>query len=110
MKVHYAVLHSELTGEVSKELEESEKHKYAEEVHKLIKSIENMEKEVQLLKEKHETRMGIAKKQYTDVVAKLQNITFKLMKSEDCRCVFQSGVLWSSITATVIVVYLKIKI
>ncbi|XP_075978632.1 coiled-coil domain-containing protein 93 [Anticarsia gemmatalis] len=82
-KIHYAVLHSELTGEVSKELEESEKQKYSLDVDRLTKSIEALEKDIQDFKDNHEGRMENAKTQYTDILAKLQKITFKLMKSED---------------------------
>ncbi|KAG6442211.1 hypothetical protein O3G_MSEX002226 [Manduca sexta] len=82
-KVHYAVLHSELTGEVSKELEQSEKLKYSEDVQKLMKAIDIMEKEVKTSKEEHESRMESAKKQYVDVVAQLKKITYNLMKSDE---------------------------
>lgn len=84
-KIHYAVLQSEVTGEVSKELEESEKIKYSDEVSKLSKSIEAMENETEDLKRTHEERMNNVKEQYSDITAKLQNITDKLMQSGNNR-------------------------
>lgn len=84
-KIHYAVLHSELTGEVSKELEESEKLKYSEDVDKLTKSIDILEKDLQMFKETHEERMESAKQEYSNIIGKLQSITHKLMKSDDAR-------------------------
>lgn len=84
-KIHYAVLHSELTGEVSKELELSEKIKYSLDVDKLKKSVDLLEKEVTSFKEDHEARMEDAKKQYTTVLGKLKKITYKLIKSNDYR-------------------------
>ncbi|KAG7296188.1 hypothetical protein JYU34_021289 [Plutella xylostella] len=80
-KIHYAVLQSEITGEVSKELEESEKLKYSEEVEKLSIAIDNMEREAGESKQAHQSRMEDAKKQYTNILAKLQKITNKLMAS-----------------------------
>ncbi|KAJ2944287.1 hypothetical protein O0L34_g18273 [Tuta absoluta] len=82
-KIHYAVLHSELTGEVSKELEESEKLKYSEDVERLSKAIEGIEKELAERKVDHETRMENAKKQYSDISEKLKKITVKLMATDD---------------------------
>ncbi|KAH9637133.1 hypothetical protein HF086_016155 [Spodoptera exigua] len=84
-KIHYAVLHSELTGEVSKELEEREKHKYSEDVDKLTKNIDVLEKEIQAFKETHQGRMENTKKQYANVLAKMQKITNKLMKTDGFR-------------------------
>lgn len=83
--MHYAVLQSELTGEVSKELEESEKIKYSGDVEKLTKAIDNMENELENLKKDHVLRMEEGKKKYTQVLGDLQNITYKLMKSDDYR-------------------------
>lgn len=84
-KIHYAVLHSELTGEVSKELEHNEKIKYSQDVDKLTKSVDLLENEVTSSKKDHEVRMEEAKKQYTDLLGKLKNITLGLMKSNDYR-------------------------
>ncbi|KOB74915.1 Uncharacterized protein OBRU01_08329 [Operophtera brumata] len=84
-KIHYAVLHSELTVEVSKELELSEKIKYSQDVDKLTKSVDLLEKEVSTFKQDHEARMEDAKRQYTDVMGKLKKITYKLIKSNDYR-------------------------
>lgn len=84
-KMHYAVLQSELTGEVSKELERSEKLKHSEDVDRLTKAIEAMEKEVDVYKRDHENRMEAAKNQYTSMVGQLKKITYKLMNSDDCR-------------------------
>lgn len=83
MKVHYAVLHSELTGEMSKELEESEKFKYSEDIEKLTKAIDVMQREVDVLKQQHEARMENAKKQYSNKIGKLQKITLKLMNTNN---------------------------
>ncbi|XP_063623310.1 coiled-coil domain-containing protein 93 [Cydia splendana] len=82
-KIHYAVLHSELTGELSKELEESEKLKYSEEVDKLTKIVDAMEKEVERTKKEHESRMENAKQEYASVLEKLHKITYKMMNSDD---------------------------
>lgn len=79
------MLHSELTGEVSKELEESEKIKYSQDVDKLTKAVDSLENEVDSCKRNHEARMEEAKNKYTDVLAKLKKITYKLMKSDDYR-------------------------
>lgn len=84
-KIHYAVLHSELTGEVSKELEEREKLKYSEDVDRLTKSIDVLEKEIQTFKETHQGRMENTKKQYSNVLGKMQKITNKLMKTDGFR-------------------------
>uniref|UniRef100_A0A2A4KAB2 Coiled-coil domain-containing protein 93 n=1 Tax=Heliothis virescens TaxID=7102 RepID=A0A2A4KAB2_HELVI len=81
-KIHYAVLHSELTGEVSKELEEREKQKYSEDVERLSKSIDVLQKEIEQFKETHQGKMEHAKRQYADVRGKLQKITKKLMKCD----------------------------
>lgn len=83
--MHYAVLQSELTGKVSKELERSEKLKHSEDVDRLTKAIEAMEKEVDVYKRDHENRMEAAKNQYTSMVGQLKKITYKLMNSDDCR-------------------------
>lgn len=87
-KIHYAVLQSELTGEVSKELERSEKLKYSEDVDRLTKAIGTMELDLEHSKKKHEMRMVDAKNQYTSMVGKLQKITYKLMNSDNCRYIF----------------------
>lgn len=79
------MLHSELTGEVSKELEESEKLKYSEDVDRLTKSIDVLEKDLRVFKETHEERMESAKREYSNIIGKLQTITHKLMKSDDAR-------------------------
>lgn len=84
-KIHYAVLHSELTGELSKELEETEKMKYSEEVEKLTRTVDIMEKDVEETKKAHENRMENAKQQYTSILQKLQNITYKMMNSDGSR-------------------------
>ncbi|XP_063892977.1 coiled-coil domain-containing protein 93-like [Helicoverpa armigera] len=81
-KIHYAVLHSELTGEVSKELEEREKQKYSEDVERLTQNIDVLQKEMEQFKETHQGKMENAKLQYTDVRGKLQKITKKLMKCD----------------------------
>lgn len=81
------MLHSELTGEVSKELEESEKIKYSEDVDRLRKAIDSMEKEVTENKEDHESRMEVAKQQYSNVLDKLNRITHKLMASDKQRLI-----------------------
>ncbi|CAH0761106.1 unnamed protein product [Diatraea saccharalis] len=82
-KIHYAVLQSELTGEVSKELEMSEKLKYSEDVDRLTKVIEAMEKDIEVFKKDHVQRMENAQKEYTSLVDKLKRITCKLMGSDD---------------------------
>ncbi|KAI8426311.1 hypothetical protein MSG28_005184 [Choristoneura fumiferana] len=82
-KIHYAVLHSELTGELSKELEESEKMKYSEEVDKLTRTVDIMQKDVEETKKTHENRMENAKQQYSSILHKLQKITYKMMNSDD---------------------------
>ncbi|XP_063828103.1 coiled-coil domain-containing protein 93 [Ostrinia nubilalis] len=82
-KKHYAVLQSELTGEVSKELERSEKVKYSEDADRLTKAINAMEKEIDVYKRDHENRMDAARKQYSDMVSKLKKITCKLMNADD---------------------------
>ncbi|CAH0398688.1 unnamed protein product [Chilo suppressalis] len=82
-KIHYAVLQSELTGEVSKELEMSEKLKYAEDVDRLTKVIDTMENEIEIFKQNHETRMETARNEYSNLVDKLKRITCKLMASDD---------------------------
>lgn len=79
------MLHSELTGEVSKELEEREKQKYSEDVDRLTKNIDALEKDIQSFKKTHQDRMEYAKIQYSNVLGKLQKITNKLMKSDDFR-------------------------
>lgn len=84
-KIHYAILHSELTGDIPKELEEREKAKYFEDINKLSQVIETMEKDIDEVRKEHEHRMENAKTKYTDVVSKLQKITRKLMKTDDYR-------------------------
>ncbi|XP_013140125.1 PREDICTED: coiled-coil domain-containing protein 93 isoform X1 [Papilio polytes] len=81
-KIHYVVLHSELTGDIPKELEESEKIKYSQDITTLTDSIDKMEKEVETIKKKHEQRMQDAKQQYTKTLSKLKKITQNLMKSD----------------------------
>lgn len=82
-KIHYTVLQSVLTGEITKEIEESEKLKYFDDVERLKKTIYKMEDEVENLRKDHQIKMEESKNKYTDVLSKLQNITFKLMKSDD---------------------------
>lgn len=84
-KIHYAVLHSEITGDIPKELEDSEKLKYSNDIIKLTKSIEAAEKEVETVKKNHESRMHDAKKQYSSAITKLQEITKKLTNSDNYR-------------------------
>lgn len=81
-KIHYAVLQSELTGEVSKELEEREKQKYSEDVARLSKSIDVLSKDIQKFKKSHQARMESAKTQHNDILGKMQKITNKLMKTD----------------------------
>lgn len=52
---------------------------------KLSKSIEAMENETEDLKRTHEERMNNVKEQYSDITAKLQNITDKLLQSGNNR-------------------------
>ncbi|XP_023940319.1 coiled-coil domain-containing protein 93 [Bicyclus anynana] len=82
-KIHYAVLHSELTGDVPKELEEKEKIKYSDDIERLTKVIGDMEAEVDVVRKDHEARMDQAKSQYMDLISNLQKITKKIMKSDD---------------------------
>ncbi|XP_045495775.1 coiled-coil domain-containing protein 93 [Colias croceus] len=82
-KIHYVVLQSELTGDIPKELEESEKLKYSEDIEQLGNVINTMESEVDAVRKEHEERMDKAKKKYTHVVNKLQKITSKLTKTDD---------------------------
>ncbi|CAG4950446.1 unnamed protein product [Colias eurytheme] len=82
-KIHYVVLQSELTGDIPKELEESEKLKYSEDIEQLGNVINTMESEVDAVRKEHEERMDKAKKKYTNVVNKLQKITSKLTKTDD---------------------------
>ncbi|XP_053606602.1 coiled-coil domain-containing protein 93 [Plodia interpunctella] len=82
-KIHYAVLQSELTGELSKELEMSEKMKYSEDVDRLTKTIDTMEADMQNFKKEHEDRMERSKRSYASMVAKLQKVTKKLMNSNE---------------------------
>ncbi|XP_039755327.1 coiled-coil domain-containing protein 93 [Pararge aegeria] len=82
-KIHYAVLHSELTGDIPKELEEKEKIKYSEDIERLTKVIETMETEIDVVRKDHEARIDNAKAKYADVMNNLQNITKKLMKTDD---------------------------
>ncbi|XP_072947799.1 coiled-coil domain-containing protein 93 [Epargyreus clarus] len=82
-KLHYAVLHSEITGDVPKELEESEKLKYSEDIDRLTRKIDAMEDEIDIVRREHEERMDSAKKQYSNIMGKLQRITRKLMKTDD---------------------------
>ncbi|CAH2039725.1 unnamed protein product, partial [Iphiclides podalirius] len=83
IKMHYAVLHSEITGDIPKELEDSEKLKYSDDITKLTKTIETMEKEVEMLKKVHESRMHDAKDKYSNTISKLQLITQKLTNSDN---------------------------
>ncbi|KPJ14293.1 Coiled-coil domain-containing protein 93 [Papilio machaon] len=82
-KIHYVVLHSELTGDIPKELEESEKIKYSQDITTLTDCIDKMEKEVETIKKKHEQRMQDSKQQYTKTLSKLKKITQNLMKSDN---------------------------
>ncbi|XP_032520545.2 coiled-coil domain-containing protein 93 [Danaus plexippus] len=82
-KMHYTVLHSELTGDIPKEIEQKEKMKYAEDIEKLTKSIESMENEMDLVKQDHQKKLEAAKADYSSIVNKLQKVTKKLMKSND---------------------------
>lgn len=84
-KIHYAVLQSELTGELSKELEDIEKLKYSDDVDRLTKAIESMELDVEERKIDHETRMDSAKKQYCYVTETLKKITCKLIATDEYR-------------------------
>lgn len=79
------MLHSELTGELSKELEDSEKQKFSEDVDRLTKAIESMELGVEERKKNHESRMDSAKKQYCHVTETLKNITYKLVANNEYR-------------------------
>ncbi|XP_022129119.2 coiled-coil domain-containing protein 93 isoform X2 [Pieris rapae] len=83
VKIHYAVLQSELTGDLPLELEENEKIKYSNDIEQLSKVIDTMENEVENVRKEHEERMDTAKKQYTTVLNKLQRITRKLIKTDD---------------------------
>ncbi|XP_045766626.1 coiled-coil domain-containing protein 93 [Maniola jurtina] len=82
-KIHYAVLHSELTGDVPKELEQKEKNKYSQDIERLTKIIETMEMDIDVVRKDHEARMDSAKAQYADIINSLQTITKKLMKTDD---------------------------
>lgn len=81
--IHYAVLQSELTGELSKELEDSEKQKFSEDVDRLTNAIQSMELGVEERKKNHESRMDTAKKQYRHVTETLKKITFKLAANHE---------------------------
>ncbi|XP_050351457.1 coiled-coil domain-containing protein 93 [Nymphalis io] len=82
-KVHYAVLHSELTGDVPKELEEREKAKYSEDIDKLTEVIDTMEKDIEEVRKDHEVRMEEAKSKYVNLTNKLKKITKRLMKTDE---------------------------
>ncbi|CAK1586276.1 unnamed protein product [Parnassius mnemosyne] len=82
-KIHYEVLHSEVTGDIPKELEDSEKIKYSEDIAKLTKTIETMEKEIDIVKMNHESRMEDAKNQYSTTISELKKITQNLMNSDN---------------------------
>ncbi|CAK1556176.1 unnamed protein product [Leptosia nina] len=82
-KIHYAVLHSELTGDVPRELEESEKLIYSADIDQLTKVIDSMENEIDTVRKEHEEKMDKAKRQYSNALSKLQRITRKLVKTED---------------------------
>ncbi|CAG5025480.1 unnamed protein product [Parnassius apollo] len=82
-KIHYEVLHSEVTGDIPKELEDSEKIKYSEDIAKLTKTIETMEKEIDIVKMNHESRMEDAKNQYSSTISELKKITQNLMNSDN---------------------------
>lgn len=79
------MLQSELTGELSKELEDSEKQKYSEDVDRLTKAIESMEFSVEERKTNHENRMDCAKQQYRHVTETLKKITYKLVAIHEYR-------------------------
>lgn len=83
--IHYAVLQSELTGELSKELEDSEKQKYFEDVDRLTKTIESIELGVEERKKSHESRMESAKTQYRHDTETLKKITYKLIANHEYR-------------------------
>ncbi|XP_047504341.1 coiled-coil domain-containing protein 93 isoform X1 [Pieris napi] len=83
IKIHYAVLQSELTGDLPQELEENEKIKYSNDIEQLSKVIDTMENEVENVRKEHEEKMDTAKKQYSTVLNKLQRITRKLIKTDD---------------------------
>lgn len=82
-KIHYAVLQSELTGDLPHELEENEKIKYSKNIEQLSKDIDTMEIEVENVRKEHKERMDKAKKQYSTVLNKLQRITQMLIKTDD---------------------------
>lgn len=79
------MLHSEITGDIPKELEDSEKIKYSNDIIKLTNTIDTMEKELEMVKKNHESRMRNNKKQYSSTMAKLQEITKKLTNSDNHR-------------------------
>lgn len=79
------MLHSEITGDIPKELEDSEKMKYSNDIIKLTNTIDTMEKELEMVKKNHESRMRNNKKQYSSTMAKLQEITKKLTNSDNYR-------------------------
>ncbi|XP_041986245.1 coiled-coil domain-containing protein 93 [Aricia agestis] len=82
-KLHYALLHSELTGDIPKELEQSERIKYNKDIEDLSKAISLLENEVDSTKKIHEERMERTKSNYTDVTRKMQHLTKKLIKPDD---------------------------
>ncbi|XP_068618385.1 coiled-coil domain-containing protein 93 [Battus philenor] len=82
-KVHYVILHSELTGDIPKELEENEKIKYSEDIVRLTESIESIGRDVEIVKKIHEERINDAKKQYEETITKLKKINQKLMNTEN---------------------------
>lgn len=80
-KLHYSVLQSELSGELSKELEEQERIKYCEEIDKLTTNLQTLEDNATDFKEKHEKRMEEVREKYTNSLSKLRRIAQKLMKT-----------------------------
>lgn len=81
-KVHYSLLQSELTGDLTKELEMQEKKKHLNELQTLTTTLENFKKDMTHFKELHESRMEEAKGQYTNTINKFKVITNKLMESQ----------------------------
>ncbi|GBP19895.1 Coiled-coil domain-containing protein 93 [Eumeta japonica] len=81
MKLHYELLQSELTGDISKELEESEKIKYYLEIEKLNTLIDKLEKESMDTNMTQENRIRNVKEKYSTTVLKLQQLTHSIIKN-----------------------------
>lgn len=77
------MLQSELTGEMSKELEEHERSKYSLELDKLTTALEHLERDSANDEEFHKTRMEDARRQYSELISKFRTITSKLMKNNN---------------------------